>query len=220
MIRTLAPAARRAPVAFVVLLVASCVGVRGSGKVQSEQRPVDAFERLRVSGAFEVGVSLGQAPALEITGDDNLLARVETRVEDGELVIRAVESMRPSRPLVVKVSAQRLDRVQLSGAVTLRAGLFAGERLELQVSGAAEADLEGRVGEFTLNASGAARVRARSLQAERVRVDASGAVSAEVYATEALKAQLSGAGSVDCYGGPADVDKNVSGAGSITVHGE
>ena len=47
-------------------------------------------------------------------------------------------------------------------------------------------------------------------------IDSSGAAGVAVRASESLDIALSGAGSVDYYGDPKTVTRNVSGIGSVT----
>ena len=54
------------------------------------------------------------------------------------------------------------------------------------------------------------------IHAAKVSVDSSGAATADVYASEELRAHVSGAGNVNYFGDPKTVNKEASGAGSIT----
>ena len=55
--------------------------VRGSGRVASERRTTSGFDRVSISGSFQVEVHQGSQESVELSGDDNLLGLIETKVE-------------------------------------------------------------------------------------------------------------------------------------------
>src|SRR5438477_299574 len=56
-------------------------GIRGNGRVVSEQRNVDSFVNVETGGAFRVEWNSG-APSASITVDENLVQYVEMEVRD------------------------------------------------------------------------------------------------------------------------------------------
>jgi Putative auto-transporter adhesin, head GIN domain len=75
--------------------------------------------------------------------------------------------------------------------------------------------MKGQTRDFRLRLSGAGKARCYDLMSENTSVDISGAGSAEVFASVALDADVSGAGSVRYKGNAARVNQQVSGAGSV-----
>src|SRR5262245_33132286 len=68
--------------------------VRGSGVRTEEDRPVAEFHSVELETSAKVQVEVGSAPSLHISGDDNLLPLVETKVENGVLKVDTRESCR------------------------------------------------------------------------------------------------------------------------------
>ena len=92
--------------------------VVGSGVVATEDREVAAFHALAVSGAADVIITPGDAPALTIEAEDNLLPLIRSDVEDGKLVLgfKPNTSVRTTRPVVFRLTARELDAVSFSGS--------------------------------------------------------------------------------------------------------
>ena len=73
----------------------------------------------------------------------------------------------------------------------------------------------GKVQTFVLKAEGVGAVNARELDAQHVDVSLQGVGSAQVRATESLRAKLEGIGSLTYYGNPKRVSKQVEGIGRV-----
>lgn len=190
-------------------------GVRGSGSVEIDNRDVEEFEEIEISGAYEVDITVGEERSVEISGDDNLLKYIDTYVRGNTLIVESRKELRPRHGILVKITTPELEVLSLSGASDIFIeGLDEG-RFYIDMSGACSVEAEGIVGTFKLELSGAGSVDARHLRAEDVTVDLSGASSASVYASNSLDASISGVGSVDYYGNPEYVDTDISGIGSI-----
>src|SRR5512136_2425412 len=62
--------------------------VRGSGKVVSETRPVSGFTSVSVTCAGEVQITQGNADALVIEAEDNVLPLLVSEVHGSQLVLK------------------------------------------------------------------------------------------------------------------------------------
>ena len=191
------------------------IGTPGSGVVQSETRPVDVFDEIEVSGAATVHVVFGNDSQVHLTTDDNLLPLIETKVADGKLRIRPLEPIRPSQELVVRITTSDIERIEANGSVNMHIERAKLDALEIELNGACDLVAEGTVDQLTIEASGAADVDTRALQAKSVKFSLSGAGSGQVFASDALSAEISGAGSLRYYGNPTQVNEQLSGVGSI-----
>ncbi len=192
-------------------------GMRGSGVHQTEYRPVAGFDQVALSGFGTVNVFVGQPPSVEITTDDNLLVHVETMVEDGRLTIKPGGPIRPKTGLNVNVGVPQLTAARVSGAGDIHVHNASGEHLDMSISGAGTMSASGYVQYLTTRISGAGDAYMKELVAHVVEVRISGAGDAEVFALDALDANVSGAGDVTCYGSPPQVVQSVSGAGDIEL---
>jgi hypothetical protein len=191
-------------------------GVVGSGVLRNEKRAIGAFTSINASGAFDVEVVCQKEPSLEIEGDDNLLPLVKTEVRGNTLYIEPDKQFSARKAMRVKLTVQNLESVSSSGASGFHISNIKNEQLKIDTSGASNLNLSGETRSLDLEMSGASKVDSGSLRAERVRVSLSGAGKADVYASEELNADVSGAGSVTYAGDPKTVNKKVSGVGSVS----
>jgi hypothetical protein len=202
----------------VSLTLMGC-SLRGSGTAMTESRDVEAFETIEIGGAFELLVHVDPTAAqrVEISGDDNIVPVVTTTVSGGELDIQIGHGMvRPKLELRVEVWVPSLTALEASGASDITVEGLHGESFELDLSGASETSLRGAVDRFEVDISGASDLDARELHAKVVELELSGAGDAEVWASDRLDADISGAGNVRYFGETKEVHEDVAGAGSIT----
>ncbi len=203
--------------ALPMFLLAGC-GLRGSGVAGSETREVESFDAIEIDGGFILIAHVDPATKqrVELRGDDNIVPEVVTKVSEGALELTIDHWLvRPKIDMTVEVWVPSLSKIAVSGAADMTVDGLHGERFELAISGASSSKLSGMVNEFEVTSSGANTLHAEELQAKRVKISVSGAGDSEVWATEQLDATVSGAGNVRYHGEPPDVQKDVSGAGSV-----
>jgi hypothetical protein len=193
--------------------------LRGSGTPMTDHRDVEAFDSIEVGGAFELVVHVDPAAAqrVEVSGDDNIVPEVTTTVSGGELEIGIEHGMvRPKLDMKVEVWVASLAGLEASGASDITVEGLHGESFDLDLSGASDSSFSGSVDRFEIDLSGASDLDARELHAKIVDLELSGAGEADVWASDRLDAEISGAGTVRYFGSPKEVQQDVSGAGSIT----
>lgn len=194
--------------------------LRGSGTAMTEPRELEAFESIEIGGAFQliVHVDPSVAQRVEVSGDDNIVPEVTTKVSGGELDVQMGREgmIRPKLDLKVEIWVPSLTGLEASGASDITVEGLHGERFELDLSGASATKLQGAVDLLEVDSSGASDLDARELHAKVVELELSGAGDARVWASELLDADVSGAGDVHYFGDTKEVKQDVSGAGSIT----
>jgi len=190
-------------------------GIKGNGDFATDQREIDEFENLDLSGAFTVKVNIGNRTDLKIEGDRNLLKYIKTVVKGNTLEISSKKDLRPKKKIVIYITTPELNDVSVSGANDLFINGLKNDEFFVNLSGAGSVYVEGKTDDLQVSISGAANLNAKDLIAENVSVDISGAADAEVYANESLNATVSGVGNVTYYGNPKSINPKVSGVGSI-----
>lgn len=213
----------------------SCINtIDGNGNVIKQERTVTSFNKIDISGGFEVLINQGKEEKLELEVDENLLELIKTETKNNTLIIKSDKSIGKAKSLKLYITVVDIKDIDVSGAVELtNKGTFEGENLEIDVSGAGDIDLKleveelkmkmsgasetnlaGKAHHFEIEISGAGELNAEKLKSRNVIVDISGAGSATVNAKKTLNVIVSGAGSVKYKGNPK-ITKKVSGAGSI-----
>ncbi|ALI99849.1 GIN domain-containing protein [Rufibacter tibetensis] len=198
------------------------------------------FNQIEAGGGYHIRVRQSYRHHVRVTGPSDELEKLRLRVQDGVLKIkRDSEFFRlwdVNKSLVlIEVETPDLSLVDISGAVkaevigfnpdnfTLRQS-GASEvamnintgRLEIQLSGAASTNLKGHSDDLSVNGSGASKVEASKLTAQRAEVDVSGASEVVVNVKEFLRADASGASSINYMGEVQQVEMNQSGGSHVS----
>ncbi|MEO6392321.1 MAG: head GIN domain-containing protein [Pyrinomonadaceae bacterium] len=189
--------------------------VVGSGNIKTEKREVVAFTGVSSSGAFNVNIVCQKDRSVSIEGDDNLLPLITTEVKDGTLYIDSEKGFSTKKPIVIHITTPDINELKSSGAGEFTVSNLKNDDMRFDTSGAATIKASGETKTLKIKMSGAGSVEAGNLKARDVNIKMSGAGSADVYASNQLDADISGAGSVTYSGDPATVNKQVSGIGSI-----
>ncbi|MBG0785508.1 MAG: DUF2807 domain-containing protein [Anaerolineaceae bacterium] len=209
------------------------------GEVQIEG---EEYSRLTFKSVGEIFLMQGEACSLEIKGNPDLIERVKTNIQDGELSIVYDVKIKDwsdlqilgSPKLQYYITMKDIEAVKMGGAGNLEAGHLEADKLSLahnglgkmqisdlhcqdltaELSGLGEIFLKGAVQTQTVDLTGAGSYDAVGLESRVARVSLSGAGSANVWVEETLDASVSGAGSIR-YKGQASVTQNRSGLGDI-----
>ncbi len=175
------------------------------------------FKSLVVEGAYRVEVKCGgDARALEIEADDNLLPFIKTDVEGGRLRIHSDRGMKTETMPRVRINVADLSEVSIPGASDFSLDGLDNEAFKLNVEGASKFRAAGETGKFDITLNGAGLVNARELHAANVTAVNNGAGTITVHASDSLDATVNGVGIVDYYGDPKTVNPKVNGIGKIT----
>jgi hypothetical protein len=189
-------------------------GIHGNGKITTEQRSVNEFSEIDASGTVEVEWRSG-APALSITTDENLLSHVSSEIVGNRLRIKSHGNPWPTHGIKVLASSPTRAAAKLSGATQLIANQLAGQQFAVESTGAARVTLDGKVDTLLMETTGASKVDAGTLQTKNAEISTTGAAKVEVAVTDSLKVSITGAGKVTYIGNPPNIEKHVTGAGSI-----
>ena len=208
---------------ILIVLLAGCValvvgchlpGIRGNGRIKTEERPIATFANVDASGAFEIEWQNG-APAVRVTTDENLLPYIENNVSEDTLHLRSREHLWPTHGIKVVISSPTRAGGKFRGAVKLTVKQLSGPIFALESKGASEVSLDGSVDRLLVDMTGASQLAAAGLQAKTAEISTTGAGDAEVAVTDTLKVVITGAGKVTYTGNPPTIKKQITGAGSI-----
>ena len=202
---------------FVSLIIVSCrlTGVKGNGNLTTDIRDIDEFRKVDVSGNFEVEINVGEEQNLRIIAEENLLKYIKTKVKRNTLYISTRENLRPQEDLIIMISVPELVAIECSGVNNIIARGIDSDEFEIDLSGAASIEIEGKAELLKIDVSGAADLSAKNFITDDVKIDVSGAANAEIYANHSVDADVSGAGFIELYGDAKDVNMDISCACSL-----
>ena len=191
-------------------------GEVGSGRIETSKRDVADFEKLDVSGVFEVEISRGDTYSVEVIADDNLMPFIRTELDGETLSIYTDSKISKSSQLRVVITAPNIREVKATGVSKIMLKDVKNDALALDASGASKITVSGSTSSLTVETSGASKVLSSGLISKEAVVEASGASSADINVSESLNAQASGASHIRYVGSPGTLDVDRSGAATIS----
>ena len=211
--------------------------IKANGNVITATRTVDKFDKIYVSGSFDVDLVKGKEGAISIEASENLMDVIVTEVFDGTLKIKFKKgvNIRNSKTIHITVSYETIEGVSLSGSGNIHAedvvnaanldlslsgsGSFklgvSCTNLSSSISGSGNMNLNGKTDVFSCGISGSGNVNSSELTANIVNAKISGSGNLKVNAIHEINAKTSGSGNVRYTGNPTIVKANSSGSGSI-----
>ena len=227
----------------IVLLASSCGTntLKGEGKKTEVTPAVATFNAISIEVSLQsvIDVREGAQPAVQLSGYENVLAHIKTKVENNTLRIYTDLDdswTMDSEDINARITVPSLTALTLQGAPGADIhGAVTSSDFKLDISGAAHVNIDnivvdnfhstvsgaaditvkaGTVKKAEYEISGAGKIKAYPLQAAELTASISGAGTSEVTASQKLTASISGAGSIRYKGHPV-ISKEVSGVGSI-----
>lgn len=189
--------------------------LKGSGKWSATKRATGDFRAIEVRDCIKVNVAIGAPVAVSVETDDNISSAIDTKVENGKLIIAANRSFQASRAPEVVISVPGLAGASQSGSGELTIIGVYGRDFKVEASGSGILYASGKVVNANITATGSGKVDLARLVADNVTVDMSGSGECYLDSERTLNANLSGSGSIKYLGSPSTLNKSATGSGSI-----
>ncbi|WAC49156.1 DUF2807 domain-containing protein [Asticcacaulis sp. SL142] len=184
-------------------------------------------DRLDINIPADVIYTQGPVASVKITGDKTMVDQVV--LDGGRLTIKDGADnekhinfnwnggkFRPnSGHLTVEITAPSVTSFGISGIGDLEVINYDQPKLDLDISGAGQAEVAGRTQALNVDISGMGDAELENLQTVDANIDVSGAGDATIAATGKVNVSVSGTGNVDLKGKPASVSTDISGLGSV-----
>ena len=201
----------RTPLILALLLTSAFAGAA------EQTRPMPAFTGISAQGPINMVVEVGKAQSLVLKGDDKFLKRAVTKVVDGKLVISFPkgEKNEVNSDWTINVSMPALTSFFVEGAGSVELKNINSDSIDIGFQGAGRLVASGKVKQLKLNAQGVGDVDTKALLAQNANVNFEGIGAVKVYASQKLDAVVQGMGSLNYYGNPRQVNKQVEGIGSV-----
>ncbi|URA11259.1 GIN domain-containing protein [Thermospira aquatica] len=218
---------KRMVVFGVVLFILTGCGlfkteVRGSGILTSKEYDSSGVTAIDLSGGYELEYvpELGENVLL-ITTDDNLFEYLTVKKSGSTMEIFYKEGyeLKPTDGIKIKTSLATINKFAIAGALSWSGTNLVKDSFTLEVSGAADVTLSGKIDTTLYDVSGSISITTPELTNRTLTLEVSGSVDATVRVTDQLGVNVSGSGAVDYYGNPT-VSQDISGSVSIRRVGE
>ncbi|MBI5266558.1 MAG: DUF2807 domain-containing protein [candidate division Zixibacteria bacterium] len=193
--------------------------IDGSGNVVTVDRSVGSFDRIESYIGADLEITVGGEPKVTLTGDDNIVELVTTRVRGGALEIDSRKSFSTRRDIKVAITVPSLKELALNGSGDVQLFKLSGDKFTLDISGSADVTCEGSVRYLEIDIDGSGEALLSDLACERIEVGLAGSGEVRLSGTcKDLNIDVPGSGNVDarelkC----ANVRATIDGSGDIDV---
>jgi hypothetical protein len=193
--------------------------VEGSGTVISENRDVQDFDRIQLTGAGDVIITQGQVELVTVEADDNLLPYIEAEVRAGKLMLGftdevADKNIRPSRVIKFYVNLKDITALEITGAGDIYSESLNTERLKVEIGGAGDITFDQLSAEqFDIEVNGSSDIRVEQLSAQDVDVNINGSADINLSG-DTYEQNISIDGSCNYFA--ADLHSQ---QGNVAIHG-
>lgn len=210
----------------------------GNGVEGEAYRELENFTSIQSNSSIDVELIWDSVPGVTISGDENLLTLVETRVVGNSLLIDyhdRADCIKANQRMVVTVHYTDIEEITVDGSGDIygRDTLFSKD-LHLSVEGSGQMELEavvdfllididgsgdvrvdgsGDEGHVNINGSADVDISGLELETLLVEVDGSGDVKATV--SERLRVWMNGSGDVRYRGGAQLIMEENDGSGDV-----
>ncbi len=191
--------------------------VKGNGNLASEMRKLSNFKAIEITiGYDKIIVNCGEEPSIHISGDENILPLITTRISKGILKIESDSTFETKADSEIIINVKSLKEFTFDGVGETVIQNVNSKKFTCKINGVGSCDLNGKVKSFNISVNGVVSVNARQLIADDVVANLNGVGSVKLYAKNSLNASVNGIGGLTYFGNPAELILNDSGIGGIT----
>lgn len=230
--------------AIIALSLNSCrsndnwgMGTKGNGQTSTAVRTItEPFTGIKVSASIDVVLEQANTTFVSVETDANLLPIIDTKVENGILIIRPNASYSSTQGVKVTVKMPKIESLKSSSSSSISGiNTIIGNRIVIDASSSArinatlEADtvevesssssdikLSGKALIMNCKASSSSNIIANNLLANDVIATASSSATVQIHPIVSLKAKASSSADIKYYQTPKTIEKEESSSGSIT----
>ena len=216
--------------------------IKGSGKVTTETRSVDAYDALSVHGSMNILLVKGSEGSIKLTAEDNILEYIEVTNTNGKLRIKTKDhfNLKPSwkKGIQVEVPVEEVTKISLNGSGEVTGNLtLKAEKLKFSVngsgdmkvaadataikaaiSGSGDIELSGKAAEFDAVVTGSGDVNASQLNATQATANITGSGDIKIHAKNLLTVKIVGSGDVMVNKDVGTVNKKIVGSGEVSKY--
>lgn len=234
------------PIFTVLAFLLNACGMNvivGSGNLSTETRTASNFEKIILAVPARLVLTQGQNESLEISAEENLMAYIHSKVENGVLSIYVEENINimPTEEILIRLSAKDISAITISGSGKIISNALNAEELSLQINGSGEfiidqidtkqlgANINGS-GEMRLDKISAANTRlsidgsgkyivAGQSNSVELLVNGSGRIQAQHLESEQAQASINGSGNIAVWASE-QLTARITGSGEIAYSGQ
>ncbi|SNR38883.1 head GIN domain-containing protein [Lutibacter flavus] len=211
--------------------------INGNGDIITKTRSVGDYDKIGVSGSFDVKLYKGNEGKITIKADENLMEYIVTEVKNGNLEIKPKKgyNIRSRKTIEITVPFEDIKAVSLAGSgdvyttdviksSELKLSLAGSGNIDLNVdtsdldssiAGSGNIKLNGKAKEFSCSIAGSGNLNGSDLKASIAKAKIAGSGNIKINAVNEIHAKIAGSGNIIYSGDPDIVKSNSAGSGSV-----
>lgn len=215
----------------------------GSGNLTTEKHTVSNFEKIILAVPARLVLTQGDSESMEISAEENLMAYIHSKVENGVLSIYVEENtnIMPTEEILIRLSAKDISAVTISGSGKITSEALSAKELSFQINGSGEFIVDQIDAEqLHANINGSGKMRLDKINATNTRlsidgsgkyivagqsdtvellVNGSGRIQAQNLESEQAQASINGSGNIAVWASE-QLTARITGSGEITYRGQ
>ena len=223
------------PAVAGLLALAGCSALADAGPQTTAQRTVGAVTAVELQTSGDLTVTVGETPGLTIKAGANQLDYLTSEVNGDTLLLDSKANMPGGGSISYDLVVPSLTSLDVSGSGSATGdGALRGEAtvvlsgsgdvtltglqvpsVAVALSGSGKVTLGGSADSQQIDISGSGDYNGKGLTAGDTDIEITGSGNANVSVTGRLVVSISGSGDVTYFGSPTQVEKSVSGSGSV-----
>ena len=223
------------PAVAGLLALAGCSALADAGPQTTAQRTIAAVTAVELQTSGDLTVTVGDTPGLTIKAGANQLDYLTSEVDGDTLLLDSKADMPSGDSISYELVVPSLTSLDVSGSGSATGdGILRGDATVtlsgsgdvtltgLQVpsatvtlSGSGKVTLDGSADSQQVDLSGSGDYNGKELTAGDTGIEVTGSGNANVTVSGRLEVSISGSGDVTYFGSPTQVEKSVSGSGSV-----
>ena len=223
------------PAVAGLLALAACNALADAGPQTTAQRTIAAVTAVELRTSGDLTVTVGETPGLTIKAGANQLDYLTSEVDGDTLLLDSKADMPSGDSISYDLVVPSLTSLDVNGSGSATGdGILRGDATVtlsgsgdvsltgLQVpsatvtlSGSGKVTLDGSADSQQIDISGSGEYNGKDLSGGDTGIEVTGSGNANVTASGRLAVSISGSGNVTYFGSPTQVEKSVSGSGSV-----
>jgi hypothetical protein len=199
--------------------------------VRTEAREVSDFDRVALAGFGQLVITQGDQASLTIEAPQDMLGRIETKVEGGQLTIGFKRSWMDwiddvlsvglsGKPVRYNLTVKRLSNLLIMGAARVQVTGLRTEQLVIDLRGTGEiriASLDAERLDVRLPGAGAVRAAGRATE-QTITINGAATYEAGELKSQRVKVTLHGLGNATVWA-VEELDATIRGVGEVSYYG-
>jgi hypothetical protein len=186
----------------------------GSGVLKTEARNLEGFRKISLNGSPTVIIAIGKGYKVEVTTDDNLLEKLETKVSGDTLEVGFKGNVSTKSEPKVVITMPALESATVNGSGDVEISNLDQDKLSASIHGSGSISAKGSAKSLDGTVTGSGELELRELTADAAKIVVTGSGRVLLSEPKTLDATISGSGNIT-YRGKPELKESITGSGQL-----